>query len=355
VDLATDPDNCGSCGHGCQGGKCTGGACQPITLASLQTQAFSVTAGAGAVYWGAQNGEDGLVMRCAAGGCGDQPTVLVVEPGGSPPPLTFHAGSLFWSQDDAPSTSPQGSIVTCAAGGCAGQPATVVSGLYHPGVVALDAANVYWTTLGTETDAATDWTNGAVLTCPIGGCNGPPTTLASGLVNVLRIAVDAENVYFTTQGTSPKQTDGAVWKCAIGGCNGQPTTLASGQTSAFDLVVAGGDVYWTTSTTVMKCATAGCGDHPTVLASGLDNVLQIAADAEDVYFTVGGGPGNQNNLTNGSVMKCARSGCDGKPTTLASGQLSINGIAVDDTSVYWANGGAWQTHYMDGAILKVAK
>jgi hypothetical protein len=31
-DLASDPENCGSCGHGCLGGACTAGLCQPIVL-----------------------------------------------------------------------------------------------------------------------------------------------------------------------------------------------------------------------------------------------------------------------------------------------------------------------------------
>lgn len=34
VDLATDKDNCGQCGHGCQGGACTAGKCQPVVVAN---------------------------------------------------------------------------------------------------------------------------------------------------------------------------------------------------------------------------------------------------------------------------------------------------------------------------------
>lgn len=36
-------------------------------------------------------------------------------------------------------------------------------------------------------------------------------------------------------------------------------------------------------------------------------------------------------------MKCAVTGCNGLPTTLAIDAGASGNIAVDDTSVYWAN------------------
>jgi hypothetical protein len=42
----------------------------------------------------------------------------------------------------------------------------------------------------------------------------------------------------------------------------------------------------------------------------------------------------------------------GAPTTLTSGQPMPSGIAVDATSVYWANAGSSPT---DGAVMKTAK
>src|SRR5438046_9066610 len=37
ADLESDPLNCGRCGHGCRGGDCGGGVCQPIKLAQGNT------------------------------------------------------------------------------------------------------------------------------------------------------------------------------------------------------------------------------------------------------------------------------------------------------------------------------
>jgi hypothetical protein len=35
LDVTTDPTNCGSCGHNCLGSTCTGGGCQPETVALI--------------------------------------------------------------------------------------------------------------------------------------------------------------------------------------------------------------------------------------------------------------------------------------------------------------------------------
>ena len=42
--------------------------------------------------------------------------------------------------------------------------------------------------------------------------------------------------------------------------------------------------------------------------------------------------------TNGEILSCALSGCP-SPTVLAKGQASPSSVAVDDTSVYWADYG----------------
>ncbi len=77
------------------------------------------------------------------------------------------------------------------------------------------------------------------------------------------------------------------------------------------------------------------GQVITLDAIGQNNV---AINSTDVYTVAGGG----GNVPQGIVVGCAKVGCGGNYTTLASGQTEVWGVAADDVNVYWTNqnGGA---------------
>ena len=65
--------------------------------------------------------------------------------------------------------------------------------------------------------------------------------------------------------------------------------LASQQRNPIAIAVDSASVYWLTRDggEVMRCAKRGCDQKPTVLASGIQGLARLAVDASSVYFTAG--------------------------------------------------------------------
>jgi hypothetical protein len=190
---------------------------------------------------------------------------------------------------------------TCAGGYCA---SALGSTGFTGARLAVDANNVYFTTVNT------------VMQAPIAG--GSATTLASGQL-AQAIAVDATNVYFTSA-----LVGSALVSIPIGG--GTPRNLSS-TFGGSTIAVRGGYVYGTlgngggaTGPAVGKLPTSGSGT-PVSLGSSPGAVNGLAVDGTNLYWA-----------TEATVMKAPLTGA-GPTTTLVSGNGSP--LAVDANNVYY--------------------
>jgi len=201
-----------------------------------------------------------------------------------------------------------------------GVPATVVlfGEANMPAGIAVAGGDVYWADHG----------DGKIMKCPVAGCGGAPTVVASGQGGVFGVAVDSVNVYWTNDG------DNDVMRCALTGCNGAPTLVASapqGLNWPFELAVDSANLYWSEGASVVACAKSGCGGQPTVLAAS-PNPFAIATSSTAVFWM---NAGTVN--ADGTLMTCVSAGCGGSATSLASGQNDKLDLAADETNVYWGN------------------
>lgn len=309
VNVQTDPDNCGTCAHGCQGGTCSAGTCQAVTLASGTGSLIAVDATN--VYW-----FNGSFLKVPL--FGGASTVFC---GGSPRganALVSDGTNVYWSDQI-------GGVYTCPVGGCVNP--TKLSTSYGDtaatfGGIAVDANNLYWTT------------DSHVYTCDKQTCNGGNANIFANTGGV-DLVIDSTHAYWTT--------GGAVLSCPLSGCPGNIAgQLVPTAQGASWIAVDGSQVYWTSGTTGVKaCNKATCLSPSTLFTGTIGN--GVTADGVNAYWIAVPG-------ANYNIDRCAVGGCGGTPTNVASGPgTSINALTSDATSVYWL------TQNGTSAVVKIAK
>jgi hypothetical protein len=196
VNEQTDVNNCGGCGQVCQSNSCSNGICQPLILASHQTQPQGIATDGKNIYWTDQ------------GVCG-----------------TTDAGVQVCT----------GTVNQIAVGAPSGTlPTVLASDQVNAFVIATDGKNLYWTDQGMF-----NTNTGTINQIAIGAPSGTqPTILANQ--NATGIATDGKNVYWINLNGG----EGIV-QIAVGAPPGTMPTFLAFDNAAAGIVSDGINVYWT--------------------------------------------------------------------------------------------------------------
>ena len=175
-----------------------------------------------------------------------------------------------------------------------------------------------------------------VMRLPLAG--GTPELLAPA-DSPEAIALDPAHVYWTAKNS--------VGRIDLGG--GTATSLLSTtlKTGAWALAIDGSTLYWADQILgTIQVIPVGGGPSTTV-AKGLSAPDGVVVDATDVYWAEG-----TDQQTEGSISRMPKAG--GSPVTLAAHQQGPRALALDDTSVYWTDSAVYVPS-PTGLVMKAPK
>jgi hypothetical protein len=192
--------------------------------------------------------------------------------------VTVHGGNAFWTQDAADTTKTPEVVTEYVSMRGTNDDSSSGTSLYQStstnrfGLVVADDTYVYFIN-GTDLDRVT-WT----------GTVNPqqtPVTLASGLSDVLGLAIDSVNIYAAIGSDDTESLPSSISAVPLAG--GSATTLV-GNTDIDGFAVDGTFVYWTNSKAGTVSEVSIHGGSTTLLASGQDGPTSMFVDSSALYW-----------------------------------------------------------------------
>jgi hypothetical protein len=259
--------------------------------------------------------------------------------------LAVDATSVYWLdwQGNVMKVSKCGGTATTLASAGPAYGGTNASGAGGGAGLAIDSENAYWAD-----------SPGDVLAVPLAG--GRPTTLASNVPGVAGMTLRNTELYwvrgfgveampiqggvpsllaktfdYSPSPSIPAADDTSIYWVADDGvfrvpwAGGAMATLAKASPITAGLAIDDANVYWSEGASILS--TPKTGGPSVTLATDQIGATGFAADGQNVYWTIG------SPASTGAVVRVPVAG--GSLVVLASGPW-FGPIALDDTSVYWA-------------------
>jgi hypothetical protein len=343
ADFATDPKNCGRCGHDCVGGACAAGKCAAFELGTVAKAPLAYVVASGPFLFASTitryTTELGGIWRIPKAGGLPEPYVTLDYAEA----MGIVGDTLYFIADDTAydgvDLAKTGGFYSCPVAGPAPCAPTLIAAAESPGSLTVDKSAVYYT------DKAA--TKGIMRYA----APGPPSVFREGFT-VGKLFVDDPGVFYTwdfIQSPEVRLLDvapdgGFATQSTYANPNGSTGQIIG---NASSVIYTAYDYRVTTGGVVRRYARV-----PSALPcdfGGTDNKRPygLYADATRVYWTNQGGAAD-HPYTGGSLATCDASGCCTTPDVLWTGDGEPTAITGDATALYFVLRAS-------GSIMKLAK
>ncbi len=341
ADLSQDGKNCGQCGHDCLGGICVAGACRPAIIATGQTYPTVLLRSDSFLLWPNYFGNAirklpiDVGQACFGDGCPNLASGANVV---SPNGLSSSGGFVYWADSIQ---SANGVVMRAPLDG--GSSEIIAGQQPWPQATATHGAYVYWTNrFGMNWVARTPLAGGAVDVVASGNYEG-----ATG------VTIDESFVYWSNYDKGLFYRTPVDTTCAGDAC----VWMSVGASAAGQLVADGSYIYAAISSgydgtrngSILRIPKS-CGDRSCAvpIAMGLFDPQGIALDDTSLYWV---------DITEMTVRKVALgSTCNGSACTLVARNVGrVGGLAVDSKAIYFASEKGPTDQDDAGTVWRLAK
>jgi hypothetical protein len=317
-----DPSHCGRCDHGCGGGACLAGRCEPVTVAAGLDGPEYLAPTETTLYWTQSTG----IASCpVATSCVPQMLGDGFDRVGE---LAVSGDRIFFLATRNESTELRYRIYQCPTTGCGDTPPRALDASeVDVGFSDLWAGptRIYWRNEGFR-----------VHSCPIASCQDNVGSWAESQFgdDVSSLVIGDGAVYVST--------DGDLRTCVEPDGCATPATVAGTDAIGLPFRVHQGRAYWIGSTSgvtfLFSCPLTDCS-APMPMAQDQPGVKEVAVDDTGVYWL---------NDATGTVRHCPLTGCpaDLDRTYVAKNRGKPEGLALGPGFVYWIE---------DNDIVRVAR